>query len=112
MKPASAASKALLILCMAPDKKSAERLARALLTERLCACVNMIGGVRSLFHWEGKIDIAEECMLLIKTQKRLYKDVERVVRSKHSYSVPEIISCALENVQPDYLAWLFRETRR
>lgn len=112
MKTPSAASKALLVLCTAPDKKSAETLARALLTERLCACVNMVNGVSSLFHWEGKIDSSEECMLLIKTRKELYKDVERSIKSKHPYSVPEIISCVLENVQPDYLAWLFQETRR
>lgn len=106
------ASDALLMICTTPDKTSAETIAQVLLDARLCACVNIIGPVQSLFHWEGKIDRAEEYILFIKTRKSLYRAAETAIKSKHSYTVPEIVSCALRDVQPDYLAWIHAETRR
>ena len=84
----------------------AERLAVALVEERLAACVNRVHGIHSVYRWEGKVEQSEEELLVIKTRQELFAALEKRVRELHSYSVPEIIALPLIEGNEAYLKWL------
>jgi periplasmic divalent cation tolerance protein len=108
--PTSATSDAIAILCTAPDAASAERIAAALVEERLAACVNLAPGLTSYFRWEGKVQREAEVLLVIKTRRARFDAVAARVRSLHPYTVPELIALPIEAGTPDYLAWLAEST--
>jgi len=82
------------------------KIANALVQEHLAACVNLISPIRSVYRWEGKIWDEKEWLLIIKTQKDRFGELEKKVKSLHSYSVPEIISLPIEEGSSDYLDWI------
>ena len=96
----------LLVLVTAPSKIEAEKISKAILSKKVCACVNMISGIKSLFHWEGKINNAKETLLVIKTKKSAYKDLEKIIKKNHSYTVPEIIAIPIVFGSSEYLNWI------
>jgi len=96
----------IIILVTAKDKKEAGKIARGLLEAKLIACANIIEDVRSLFWWQGKIDMSQEVLLVLKTKKILFKKVSTKVKSLHSYQTPEIIALALVAGSKDYLDWI------
>jgi periplasmic divalent cation tolerance protein len=83
-----------------------ERLARALVQERLAACVNRIPAVRSTYRWQGQVEQNDEELLIIKSGKDLFASIQQRVRELHSYSVPEIIALPIVDGSQDYLKWL------
>jgi periplasmic divalent cation tolerance protein len=99
---------AIAVVVTIPEKE-AENLAKRLLEERVCACVNIIKGVKSFFWWEGKIDEAEEVILFIKTKEALFPKLKTLVKNNHSYTVPEIISFKVDQISQEYLEWLNKE---
>lgn len=86
--------------------EEAERLAGVLVEEKLAACVNRIGGVRSTYAWEGKIETDEEELLIIKTSSARFPQLEERVRELHSYDVPEIIAVPVLEGSRAYLQWM------
>jgi len=98
-----------VIFVTAANVKEAKKLSQALLKERLAACVNRIDKSESSYWWKGKIETATECLLLIKSEKKLVKPLIKRVKELHSYTVPEIIVCPIVEGNPDYLNWI-RET--
>lgn len=93
------------------DKKElADKIARTLVEEKLAACVNIIPSLKSIYRWQGKIEEAQELLLIIKTKTILAKDVITIVKSIHSYSVPEIIFIDIIEGNNDYLNWLSANT--
>ena len=94
-----------------PNIKEARNIAARLVKERLAACVNILSGVESLFWWQGKVDSAQEVLLVIKTRKPLFKKLEKLVKSLHSYSVPEIISIDISAGSREYLGWIKESTK-
>jgi periplasmic divalent cation tolerance protein len=101
---------ARLVLVMAGSEDEAATIARTLVDERLAACVNIIGPVRSIYRWRGAVEHAREHLLLIKTRARLYTKVERRVRELHSYEVPEVVALPFASGSHPYLEWLFEST--
>ena len=91
-------------------REEAERVASALLEPRLAACVNLLPGVTSLFWWEGKIDRAEEVLLLVKTRRSLMPALLEQVRAIHSYDVFEAVALPIVAGSPEYLRWLEETT--
>lgn len=89
---------------------SAEEIARALVSEKLAACVNILSNVRSIYSWKGAVQDEREVLMIIKTRTASLPAVEKLVQSLHSYEVPEIISVRLDQAAPSYLAWLAAET--
>jgi periplasmic divalent cation tolerance protein len=98
----------VLVTCGTEDE--AVEIAHALVEERLAACVNLISPVRSIYRWEGKIWDEKEWMLIIKTQKKRFEELEKKVKSLHSYSVPEIIALPIIEGSASYLKWLEENT--
>lgn len=96
----------IIIYVTAGSTSEASRLARALVEERLAACVNQIGPIQSVYRWEGKLEESVEQLLIIKTRKELFPALEKRVRELHSYSVPEIVALPIIDGSPDYLRWL------
>jgi periplasmic divalent cation tolerance protein len=103
-------SQHIIVLCSCPDEASAARIARALVTERLAACVNRIGAVRSTYSWAGDLQDDPEVLLLIKTLGSRYDAIEARIRELHGYEVPEIVALPLVGGSGQYLAWLARES--
>jgi periplasmic divalent cation tolerance protein len=95
-----------IILCTCPDQGTAEKIARLLIEGQLAACVNILPGIQSIFSWQGKIESAQEHLLLIKSNKDNYGAIETAITSSHPYELPEIIAVALENGLPEYLNWI------
>jgi periplasmic divalent cation tolerance protein len=102
----SAANTYCVVLVTAGSRAEARRLAQALLEKRLVACANIVPGVESHYWWEGKLDRSREWLLVLKTRRALFKQVEREIKRLHSYQVPEIIALPLVAGQADYLRWI------
>jgi periplasmic divalent cation tolerance protein len=100
----------ILVLTHYPDRDAALGLARALVTERLAACVNVGAPVESMYHWRGKIETAQEVPVTIKTRAALYPRVEAAIRASHPFELPEIVAVPLIDGLRPYLDWLAAET--
>jgi periplasmic divalent cation tolerance protein len=100
----------IVVFVTAPSEKEGEKIAQALLKEKLAACVNIIPGLKSVFRWKGKISTEEEVLLLIKTKDRLFEKLKKRVIELHSYDVPEIIALSILAGNEKYLDWLEKET--
>ena len=95
-----------MVYVSASSAVEAERIARVLLDERLVACVNIVNPVYSLFHWDGKVESAEECLLIMKSSTDLFAVLESRIRVLHSYDVPEIIAIPVVFGSNGYLDWI------
>jgi periplasmic divalent cation tolerance protein len=100
----------IVVLVTSPSSALARKIAHGLLEERLCACVNIISKIESLYWWQDKIESAPEVLLVIKTRKGLFSRLQKAVRRLHSYQVPEVISLDISAGNPGYLAWVRKET--
>jgi periplasmic divalent cation tolerance protein len=92
------------------DRDEALRIGKALLENRLAACVNALDRMTSMYWWEGRIESADECVLLAKTTSEKQADLVRKVKELHSYSVPCVVFWPLSGGNPDYLDWIRKET--
>lgn len=100
----------ILVMITTGSEEEGASIAKALLEERLIACANLIGGVRSLYRWKGQICDDREILLLCKTERRLFPRLSEKVKSIHSYEVPEIIALPLVEGWQPYLEWVEQET--
>jgi periplasmic divalent cation tolerance protein len=101
---------ALLVLTNLPDRASAEKLAAALVEQRLAACVNVLAPCRSVYRWQGAVQKEEEHPVLIKTTRERYAALEAAIRAAHPYELPEIVAVPIERGLPGYLQWVIDET--
>jgi len=100
------ANDACLLLCTCPDETTAGPLARALVEERLAACVSRVPGLRSTYRWEGKLQEDAEVLLLIKTTAAALEPLQARVLELHPYEVPELVVLDIAGGLPAYLQWL------
>jgi len=96
---------ASIVFVTVPEDK-ADTLAREVVQQRLCACVNIIKGVKSVFWWEGKVEEQKEVLLLMKTKDSLVPRLQLAVKDAHPYTVPEIIAIRIDSLNKEYLGWL------
>jgi len=99
-----------VVLITAPDAACAEQLARALVDERLAACVNVVPGVRSFYRWEGAVQADDEHLLLAKTRRDRADALAARVKELHPYELPEVLELAAAGGSPAYLEWVHTET--
>jgi periplasmic divalent cation tolerance protein len=102
--------RAVFVYTTYPSVVEAEQAGRALVERRLCACVNILPGMVSFYWWQGAIERGDEVVMLVKTRATLAEAVRSAVRQMHSYTTPAVLVIPIENVDPDYHAWLVAET--
>jgi len=95
-----------IVLVTTPNREEAEKIAHGLLDEKLIACANIVGPATSFFWWSGKVERAEEYILLMKSRLDLFEQLLEKVKSLHSYEVPEIIAVPIVKGSNAYLKWL------
>lgn len=103
--------RAVFVYTVYPSIVEAEQAGRALVERRLAACVNILPGMVSLYWWQGKVERGDETVMIIKTRATLAEAVRSAVKAMHSYTTPAILVLPIEQVDPDYHAWLMAETQ-
>jgi len=101
----------IAVLTNLPDSESAFNLARELVHLRLAACANVLGAATSFYRWEGREEQATEIPVLLKSTSERFAELEREIRARHPYSVPEIIAWPIEIGSAEYLGWVEAECR-
>lgn len=104
-------TKLIQIQCSVPTKKVAKKIARALVDEHLCACVNISPKITSVYIYDGEFCEDEERLLLIKTDAEHYTDVEKRILELHPYEVPEVIVLPVIKGSKEYLKWAKKALR-
>jgi periplasmic divalent cation tolerance protein len=96
----------LLVLTTSGSETEARKIAQALVERRLAACVNIVPRIQSVYRWEGRVEHAEEFLLLIKTVKAREEPVRTAIHELHSYDLPECIAVPIDSGSAEYLKWL------
>jgi periplasmic divalent cation tolerance protein len=96
----------IVVLSTCASPQEAERLARSLVEQRLAACVNVLPGVASHYWWQGRIETAEECLLLIKSSRESFDQLRSAIEQVHSYEIPEVIALPVVDGAANYLNWI------
>jgi len=96
----------IIVLVTTVNKAEAEKIAQTLLEEKLIACANIINPVISFFHWSGRIDEAEECLVVMKSRMDLFAELAERVKALHSYEVPEILALPIVEGSKAYFNWM------
>ena len=102
--------KPLLVLTNLPDRAAAEKLADALIGDRVAACVNILAPCRSVYRWKDAVQHDEEHPVLIKTTEERYPALEAAIRTHHPYELPEVIAFPIARGLAAYLEWIGAET--
>jgi periplasmic divalent cation tolerance protein len=97
---------ALMVLVTVPSVEVGRDLARALVDERLAACVNVVPEVTSIYRWQGQREETQEALLIVKTGPARYEALERRVLELHPSSVPEVLALSVERGAPRYVQWV------
>jgi periplasmic divalent cation tolerance protein len=102
--------RAVIVYTTWPSIVEAEKAGRAIVERRLAACVNILPGMISHYWWQGKIERAEEAVMIVKTRASLAEAVRLVVKELHSYTTPAVMVLPVETADPAYQAWIMQET--
>ena len=94
------------------SRAEARKLAKLVLSKKLAACVNIFGGIESHYWWQGRLEHARECLLLIKTTRAQTSVVTRAIKSAHSYEVPEVIFLPIARGERNYLNWIRKSVKK
>lgn len=100
----------LVVFCTVPDAAIGERIAEALVEERLAACVNLVPGLTSVYRWEGKVQREAEVLLVIKTRAGRVEALMQRLKALHPYEVPEILALPVAAGSEAYLRWIEENT--
>ncbi|ACI20978.1 MULTISPECIES: divalent-cation tolerance protein CutA [Thermodesulfovibrio] len=101
----------IVVLITAPNEDEAVKISKILVEEKLAACVNILKDIRSIYFWQGKIEDEQEVLMIVKTKSELFEELEKKVKSLHSYTVPEIIGIKIKKGSESYLNWISEVTK-
>ncbi|MBU1726853.1 MAG: divalent-cation tolerance protein CutA [Candidatus Omnitrophica bacterium] len=96
----------IVIFITASNKKEADKIASALIEKKLAACVNIVEKIESVFWWQAKVDRSNEMLMVVKSKKSKFNKILKLVKSLHSYQVPEIIALPIVAGEKSYLSWI------
>jgi len=103
--------RAVMLYTTFPSLVEAEKAGKALVEDRLAACVNILPGMISHYRWQGAVERAEEAVMLIKTRASLAEGVRAAVKASHAYETPAILVLPIESVDDSYFAWIMDSTK-
>ena len=89
---------------------NAQKIANLLVEKKLAACVSILSQVKSIYRWQNKMEKADEFLLIIKSRKKLSKDIIQLVKENHNYTVPEVIFADIVDGNEEYLDWIGANT--
>ena len=101
----------IILYVTVPNEEVGKKIATELVNAKLAACVNVLDGVKSYYRWQGKVEVDSEQLLIIKSKKLLFHDLQKKVEALHPYDTPEIVSFPLQNISPRYKKWLGDSTK-
>lgn len=96
----------IVVLCTTGSAEEAQRIARRVVEQRLAACAQVMGPIKSTYWWEGKIEESGEWLCLMKTRGELFEGLRRAIREVHSYQTPEIVAIDIVAGDAEYLRWM------
>ena len=96
----------IVILVTAANRDECRKIARHLVEARLAACVNILPPIESIYHWQGQIAEEQEYLLIVKSAKALFPEIETEILKLHSYRTPEIICLPIDEGSRNYLQWI------
>ena len=99
----------IIVLSTVPDKETGEKIANKLVEQKIAACVNIVPEIISTFLWKGNVDKITEALLIIKTRKDLYGEVERIIKENHPYEIPEVLAIEITSGYTKYFEWMDQE---
>lgn len=100
------------IVYISIPRDEADRMALALVQERLAACVNIVPKITSYYWWEDAVQTDDEALLIVKTTVQRFQALMDYVLENHPYELPEIIGLPVSSAYPDYVAWVKTETSK
>ena len=100
-----------IVLTTLADEQETEKFAAALIERRLAACVNIVGPIRSIYRWKGKVEREKEFLLIIKTTSEQASRLEAAFKELHPYELPERIELSVEGGSETYLSWITGEVQ-
>ena len=100
------AGRHVVVFCTVKDAEEAERIGHTVVTERLAACCNIVGGIKSIYRWEGKVMKEAEVLCILKTRAELFDALATRIKELHGYEVPEVISVDISSGLKSYLGWI------
>lgn len=100
----------IIVFSTFPDESQARSCANRLIGEHVAACINILPGLTSLYRWQGKIEAAQEVLMIIKTTGENYPRLESALKACHPYELPEILAVTADSGLPEYLQWVVQET--
>ena len=101
----------IVIYCTVPNRNEGRDIAKMLVKNKLVACVNILDKMESIFAWDGEMMEEKEALMIIKTKKDMFREVNRVIQKLHSYNVPEVIALPVIEADEIYLKWIAHEVR-
>lgn len=97
----------IVVLVSCGTEREANRIGKALVERRVAACANIFHSpVKSIYRWKGNVETAKEFLMVVKTSRARFNEIERMVKALHSYDVPEIIALPIATGSRDYLKWI------
>jgi periplasmic divalent cation tolerance protein len=96
----------IVVLVTCGNREEAEKLAQSLVEQKLVACINLVPGIQSWYGWEGKVNRDEELLLILKTVRAKFNELEAAIKHLHTYAVPEIIAIPIIQGSREYLGWV------
>ena len=100
-----------LVFCSCPTVDVAQSIATSIVNAKLAACANIVHGVRSVYRWQDKIEIDDECQLIIKTSLKCLQALEATITKQHPYELPELIAVTISEGSAAYLDWIRKSTQ-
>jgi periplasmic divalent cation tolerance protein len=96
----------IVVLSTCATEEEGAKLAGALVEARVAACVTMVPGARSVYRWQGSVESAAECLLIIKSSRELFEPLRLVLEKAHAYDVPEVLAIPVVEGSANYMNWL------
>lgn len=100
-----------VVFVTAGSAEEAERIARALVEDKLAACVNLLAPIQSIYRWEGKVEQSEEVLLVVKTTSEAFEKLRARVIELHGYECPEVVGWSIQRGHGRYLRWIDESVR-